>query len=70
MEVSNFHGLLGLAMLLVVQLGHLFKSLSNDKVIKTEINNLVEQVRRQNGNISKFQDWQLHHTESHSEKSK
>ena len=66
----TMEALIGFGTIFAVNLGHLLKYLSNSKVLSanskaltTEITNLKEQVEKQNGNVAKLQEWQLHHLE-------
>jgi len=50
--VESIPGFAGIVAILVVNVGHLLKSISDNKVVKSEIKNLTEQIRRQNGSIN------------------
>ena len=62
---ENIQSTIGIIIILIVQVSHLIKNLTDNKVIKTEIKNLVKDVKRQNGRIEKTEDRLIEHIESH-----
>jgi len=62
--VENIPGFAGIILVLLVQIGHLLKTISDNKVVKTEIKNLTEQIKRQNSSIGANTKRIEHHIES------